>query len=280
MSSDSSENTGQTLGEILHTTRISLGLDFDQISHSTKISVKNLRAMEEDDYDSLPAEVFTRGFYALYAKQLSLEPSLILKQYNAEKSFSRKNKYSSQGVIQHGQDYRTMAERPNSMPFSCIGLLVMLLLILGAFLSWYFSWNPATYLSQKIRSDKETSQKSTLQSPEKEFFEIHNMLNIPSITNASEIKQQFPSPVVATDKYIIKAQFKETTKVTLAIDDKPVYDSVYNKGDSVAWSAKNKMNITLPGKTATLLSMNKTPIHLPKADNATLTISIPYDLDK
>ncbi len=278
MSSEQHDTTGENLGEFLRRTRVSQGIELADVCKSTKISIKNLRAMEENDYTSLPAEVFSRGFYTLYAQLLTLDPSLILRQYDNEKSVSRKQDDSLQGSTQYGNNYKNMAERPNAMPFSCFGMLIMLLLGFGAFLCWYFSFNPATYLSQKIRSDQETSQSSALTSPEKEFFELHRMLSIPSTSNASEIKRQFMAPVVATDKYIIKAQFNETTKVTLAIDGRPVFDTVYQKGDSAAWSAKEKFNITLPGDTSTLLSLNKTDIHLPKTDNATLTVSIPNDI--
>jgi len=278
MLTDSTDTTKENLGELLRSTRISLDLDYDQVSKATKISVQNLRAMEANDYDSLPAEVFTKGFYNLYARELILDPSTILRQYDNEKSLIRKQSDSLQSSISYDRNYGSMAERPNAMPFSCLGLLIMLLLGFGAFLCWYFSFNPATYLSDKIRKGPETSINNTLQSPEKEFFELYNMLSIPTSSNAAEIKQQRMAPVVATDQYIIKALFQDTTKVTLSIDGRPVFDTVYNKGECATWSAQDMINITLPGETTTLLSLNKTPIPLPKTDNATLTVSIPNDI--
>lgn len=274
------EVTIESLGDYLRNARASKGLDVAHIAEETKISIKNLIAMEENNYDSLPAEVFTRGFYALYAGTLTLDPILVLEKYDNEKSFSENCARSRHTPCNYNREYGIMAERPNSLPFSYMGVFFLLLLVFGAFLSWYFSWNPATYLSQKIRSGQReiTQQETILKSPEKEFFELQNMLSIPSTSNASEIKQPFKSPVVATDPYIVKAHFNEATKVTVVIDDNPVYDSVYKKGEVDLWSAKNKINITLPGKTTTELSLNKTPIHLPKTDNATLTISIPNDL--
>ncbi|MFT5697611.1 MAG: cytoskeleton protein RodZ [Desulforhopalus sp.] len=281
MSPQLNETPVESLGDYLRNARASAGLDFEQVVEMTKISIKNIKAMEENHYDSLPAEVFSRGFYTLYANLLSLDPSIVLRKYDNEKSFSKNGKGSLNPSANHSRKYEVMAERPNSLPFSYIGLLVLLLLVFGSFLCWYFSWNPATYLSEQIRNHQDTTQEqTTLKSPEKEFFELQNMLSIPSMSNASEIKQQVKSPVVATDNYIVKAQFKETTKVTLAIDGKPVYDSVYKKGESAVWSAKEKINITLPGKTTTILSLNKTTIHLPKTDNTTLTISIPNDLQE
>lgn len=281
MSQEPSEFTEESLGEHLRKTRKSKGLCFEQIAEETKISIKNIMAMEENNFDSLPAEVFTRGFYTLYAGSLSLDPALVLKRYDSEKSCPNNASAILLSSCQHRHENGNMAERPNSLPFSYLGVFLLLLLSFGAFLCWYFSWNPATYLSEKIQNgQKNTQQALQLKSPEKEFFALQNMLSIPSISSASEITQQFKSHVIATDTYIVIAAFKETTKVTLAIDNNPVYDSVYEKGDSAVWSAKDTINITLPGNTTTSLSLNKTQIYLPKTDNATLTISLPNDLQQ
>lgn len=281
MSQEPSELTEESLGDLLRTTRTSKGFCFAEIAEETKISIKNLMAMEENNFESLPAEVFTRGFYTLYARMLSLDPELILEKYDNEKSCPSNSSETLLVSCQNRHEYGDMAERPTSLPFSYLGIFILLLLVFGAFLCWYFSWNPATYLSEKIQHGQENTQQiPQLKSPEKEFFELQNMLSIPTTSNASEIKQQFKSPVVTTDTYIVKATFKETTKVTLIIDDKPVYDSVYEKGENAVWSAQDKMNITLPGKTTTSLTLNKTQIHLPKTDNATLTIRIPSDLQQ
>jgi cytoskeletal protein RodZ len=280
MSSELAEPTYQSLGDLLRIARTSKGLDFEAVAEETKISMKNLRAMEENNYDCLPAEVFTRGFYSLYARILSLDPKEILKKYENEKTFSNESESNISPTWKASKDHGTLAERPSYLPLSSIGLLLLLLLIFGAFLCWYFSWNPATYLSQKLRNGSLTAlqTETTLKSPEKEFFALQSMLDIPTMSNASEVKQQFNYPLIATDNYIIKAHFNETTKVTIAIDDLPVFDNVYDKGESAAWSANKKINITLPGKTNTVLSLNETPIHLPPTDNTTLTISLPHDL--
>ena len=279
-SSEPTEPTYQSLGDHLRIVRTSKGLDFEAVAEETKISLKNLKAMEENNYDSLPADVFTRGFYALYARLLSLDPNEILKKYDTEKNISKKSENNIPTPRSSSRDHVTLAERPSNLPLSSLGLFLLLLLVFGAFLCWYFSWNPATYLSQKLRHSDLSAQQaeSTLKSPEKEFFALQSMLDIPTMSNASEVKQQVNYPVLATDNYIIKAQFNQTTKVTIAIDDLPVFDNVYEKGESAAWSANKKINITLPGKTDTILSLNQTPIHLPSTENTTLTISLPHDL--
>lgn len=141
-----------SLGDFLRDTRDMRGLDLDALADDTKISMKNLRAIEADDFGALPAEAFTRGLYTLYAKALSLDPEEVLKRYSEEKP--ARSKLGDKATVrsdQH-QDVSHMAERPSSLPVAIVGLALLFFLVAGGFLCWYFSWNPATYLSHKLRN--------------------------------------------------------------------------------------------------------------------------------
>lgn len=145
-----------TLGEYLRETRITQGRELVAVAGETKISSRSLQAIEENNFAALPADVFARGFYALYAKSLLLDPEEVLKMYTQERP--RRQKSIPGSMLRAGklaQEVGNMAERPSYMPFSFFGLLVLLTLLLGGVLCWYISWNPATYLSQKLRSLEE-----------------------------------------------------------------------------------------------------------------------------
>ena len=85
MSRQSAEIEYVSLGEYLRETRINLGLDLLAVAGETKISSRSLQAIEENDFAALPAEAFTRGFYTLYAKCLSLDCKEVLKMYGQQK---------------------------------------------------------------------------------------------------------------------------------------------------------------------------------------------------
>jgi cytoskeletal protein RodZ len=152
MSVQTMEMEHSSVGDFLRDTRGKQGLDLDAIADETKISMKNLRAIEAGDFSALPAEAFTRGFYTLYAKALSLDPEHVLKRYTAEKPPQSKSASKSSARNDQAQDVSHMAARPSSLPLAIVGLALLFLLLAGGFLSWYFSWNPATFLSQKLRS--------------------------------------------------------------------------------------------------------------------------------
>ena len=142
-----------TIGEILRETRVRRGLDLVTVAEETKISSRNLQAMEDGNLASLPAEVYTRGFYTMYARMLALDPGEVLEMYTRERNKLPKTaSYSTPPPNRLAQDMASMAERPTSLPSSYFGLIIFLFLLFGAFLCWYFGWNPASYLSEKLRS--------------------------------------------------------------------------------------------------------------------------------
>ena len=159
MSQPSIETEFTTLGFLLRETRVQQKKDLATIADETKISYRNLQAMENDNFADLPAEAFSRGFYTLYAKVLSLNPEEILQKYSQEKAkLPRKDPDTAFPPTSHTNQVGDMAARPTIMPLSYIGLILFILLLFGAFISWYFSWNPATYLSEKLRSMQDHQQ--------------------------------------------------------------------------------------------------------------------------
>lgn len=160
MSIESTEAEYTTLGDLLRQTRIKQGLELEQISGDTKITIANLKAIEDDDFDSLPAEAFARGFYTLYANALNLEAEEVLRSYAREKT---QHPNTRRGRLKPppsklADKVDTMAERSTVMPVSCTGVIIFFLLLIGAFVCWYFSWNPATLLSEKLRSFQKTPE--------------------------------------------------------------------------------------------------------------------------
>ena len=61
------------IGAILAQTRERLGLELPDVEQRTKIRVKYLRALEDEDWEVLPAPAYTRGFLRAYAEELGLD---------------------------------------------------------------------------------------------------------------------------------------------------------------------------------------------------------------
>ena len=68
-------------GLLLTKVRESLGIEIEEIARRTKISASHLRAIEAEEYQSLPALVYTRGFLQQVAKCLELDPTQVTRTY-------------------------------------------------------------------------------------------------------------------------------------------------------------------------------------------------------
>jgi hypothetical protein len=71
------------LGNSLREARVRQGLDFPQAELGTKIRSKYLRALEEEDFDVLPAETYVKGFLRAYAEFLGLDGQLYVEEYES-----------------------------------------------------------------------------------------------------------------------------------------------------------------------------------------------------
>lgn len=71
------------LGTSLREARTRQGLDLPQAELATKIRAKYLRALEEEQFDALPAETYVKGFLRAYADFLDLDGQLYVDEYES-----------------------------------------------------------------------------------------------------------------------------------------------------------------------------------------------------
>jgi hypothetical protein len=290
-----------SLGEFLRQVRLQHGLDLDDVSESTRISPRNLQAMEDSDYMALPAEVFTRGFYSLYAKCLALDQQEVLAHYDRErKHVPRDNHLQTPPPYRLAENMRNLAERPSSLPFAYFGLVLLLILVFGAFLCWYFSWNPATFLSYKLRSLDPARQAEELSTqPGVPLAANERSVVVPPILDTRTVPAKIldlPSPTIATaatteprrsddfwptsgtTRYHVNAIFTKETKVALAIDDHPTRTLIFREGEQVSWRAVEKLIVNIPPQGGMKVVLNGIAIDLPPPENEVITLAIPESL--
>jgi len=70
-----------SFGEQLRRERERRSISLDDISVSTKISTRLLRALEEDHFEQLPGGIFNKGFIRAYAKCVGLDEDQIVADY-------------------------------------------------------------------------------------------------------------------------------------------------------------------------------------------------------
>ena len=71
------------IGTSLREARLRQQLDFLELEQATKIRAKYLRALEDEQFDVLPAQTYVKGFLRAYAEYLGLDGQLYVDEYNS-----------------------------------------------------------------------------------------------------------------------------------------------------------------------------------------------------
>lgn len=74
------------VGEILKKRREESGQDLREIAKTLKIRYDYLKAIEDEDFEKLPVEVYIRGYIREYAKILNIDPEAAIKAYTQQVS--------------------------------------------------------------------------------------------------------------------------------------------------------------------------------------------------
>ena len=71
------------IGSSLREARTRKGIDFLMAETATKVRAKYLRALEEEDFSTLPGQTYVRGFLRAYADYLGLDGQLYVDEFNS-----------------------------------------------------------------------------------------------------------------------------------------------------------------------------------------------------
>lgn len=68
----------ENIGELLRTARIEKNIKFEDVEKDTKIRRRYLEALENEEWDVIPGNVYLKGFMKTYARYLGLNEELLL----------------------------------------------------------------------------------------------------------------------------------------------------------------------------------------------------------
>jgi cytoskeleton protein RodZ len=119
-------SSGISPGALLKREREKKGLSHTQISQQTRLRPRFLEAIENEEWDLLPAPAFVKGFIRSYARVLGLDEERVVDLYGEEAGADD----FSQGFVLPSIPQR------KKWPFVVVGLLFLLAAVL-AFYAWF-----------------------------------------------------------------------------------------------------------------------------------------------
>ena len=115
----------ESLGEKLRATRESKGINFEQAGLDTKLAIRYLEALENENFSRFPGEAYITGFIKNYGAYLGLDTEELLAMYRAHK------------IQEQPIPVDQLLRKPSVLPKVAIGVLIALLIFgiaVGVFL--------------------------------------------------------------------------------------------------------------------------------------------------
>lgn len=286
----------QTLGEFLKETRKASNLSLNDAQESTKITMKVLRAIECDDFSSMPAEAFCRGFYVMYAKFLKLDHELVLERYLEIRGLPPlTSKMQSTPPVRKSGRFSNYAEPSPVSPL--MSFVFAFFVLLAAIIAgcWYFSWNPIDYLNSQLDSIQTGEQQIEVASlapvvivedsltPETETIpEPETNLQIPEDTSLeSDVVQEeliTTEEVTTPTPYHLEIFFRNSGTLSATLDNGFLIDNQFQNGQTLQWEVKESIMLDMPEEIDAIIRMNGIEIVLPEVENGRRLLSLPEDL--
>lgn len=76
----------ETIGQILKNAREKKGLTIEELASSTYIVAKFIKALEDEQFDLLPGEIYVKGFIKNLSDKLSLDSDAMIERYNLQRN--------------------------------------------------------------------------------------------------------------------------------------------------------------------------------------------------
>jgi cytoskeleton protein RodZ len=132
-----------SFGERLKLEREKRGMTLEDVSGATKISTRNLKALEQEKFDQLPGGIFNRGFVRAYAKHLGLDEEQVVADYveaAGESIPSRDELEGRSGLTAQGEEQPKLSPK---VPWVALaGLLVLGTLLLAIWIHYSHRQGP------------------------------------------------------------------------------------------------------------------------------------------
>jgi hypothetical protein len=129
------------IGNSLREARLRRGVDFAQAEVATKIRGKYLRALEDEQFELLPAQTYVKGFLRTYAEYLGLDGQLYVDEFNSR--FVAGDEHDPRPRRSNARPQRRNRRVETNLVLVALGTIVVLTVVVFSAWKWSGGDKPA-----------------------------------------------------------------------------------------------------------------------------------------
>ncbi len=241
------------MGSVLKERRIGLGKDLKDVARETKVTKSYLTAIEEEDFSSLPAEVYTKGYIRGYAKFVGISLDVALAAYESylEESKHAKEKLKTELTKSTSKKLnylinKLITRKAFWIIISAVIISIVYLLLISQ--KEMPSMPPKIELPEmqkqmQIKSDKELAP--TINEPNNELKDDDLLPTVPYSLVSQNI---YSLEIIATDRVWVR----------VVIDKVETREVLLNPGERVNYEANESIEVLIGNAFGVKLKFNDT----------------------
>jgi cytoskeleton protein RodZ len=272
------KETGEevSLGRLLKRRREERGIELDEAFKATRIRRHTLEALENDQWDELPPQVFVKGFLKTYAEFLGLDKERVLELYERVSPIKGATSKSMKQV----------RPRTRRWPLS----LILALLALAFIASIVFlrrddisvEEKSSQYLEAPEPVEEEGEEAAVreeegwdqAQADKTEDLARPESVEETDLTEVAPVPEKSPEEPL-TPQFDLTVTVRSRTWIAISVDDQPVKEYLFQPGETFTWKAYKGFDILVGNAGGIDFVLNGTEIGQLGAEGKVVRVRLP-----
>jgi len=264
-----------SLGSKLRLAREKLGYTLEQAGEELNIKRDDLKALEEEEFSTLPDKQFAITILDIYSSFLGLDPVEIREEFNRA--------WSSDGVIKEfikktfSQDHSVSEPAPKKRSPAIVGALLVLVL-LGAVVYSGLNTDPGHEAESAVSHEQARNENNVVEDGEEPQTIAEENIpeeNTPAATQTSSEQAAEPVSIVEVE---ITTPRGECWLEVVADGERVYYDLVAEDSEPLKFSGKKKIEVLFGNAGAADVKFNGKDIGTPGPMGAVITQTFPPEV--
>lgn len=242
------EKESFAFGRYLQSIRLEKKISLEKVSEETRIGMSNLRHIEKEDLEALPAEVFVRGFLRSFARAVGADEGEAVRLYQARLNMEN-----------------TLADAGSFSGRSSIKFWRYLILSLAALLSvMALSIYGVSYFQDQVHMPPSAEKQKVNEKPKATPPQSQQISNAPKAATKE-----------APEKLVLQMTAVEDTWIKVIIDNNDPKEYNLSAGEQMEIEASAGYNLLIGNAAGLVLKLNEKPIPISGKIGEVVSIQLP-----
>jgi len=279
-----------SLGIFLKKSREERHIELDEVAEATRIRRHNLEAIENDEWNKLPPQVFIKGFLKSYAEFLGLDKETVIHHYLRTSSFEKTTPEALKKIrLLSGRQYLIIV-----VPVLALAFIVALIYLNKRNISITdktFQYLGTQSLGEKMEAIAEKEDNKEQDEREKEILLLEDEVVVEKVDKNTLKSKPIDDTIVFEDstipmkreeekkpllpRLILTANVKSRTWIAISIDDTSVKEYLFQPGQTPRWTAEKGFNILVGNAAGIEFSLNGKEVGNLGAQGQVVRIKLP-----